>query len=107
MKVIIITPIMSGHDPISEESQAMKTIIQSRLRAFGVIVIILFTVAFFSHSAAQSSTAQKDTKKSELGPHAVLKGEAAYGDWRTEHPGVFRLITAADLPKAFATESAR
>jgi len=37
----------------------------------------------------------------------VLKGEAAFGDWRVDHPGVMRLITAADLPKPYASASAR
>lgn len=37
----------------------------------------------------------------------LLKGAAAFGDWRSDHPGVRRLITAADLPKPFATPSAR
>jgi glucose/arabinose dehydrogenase len=37
---------------------------------------------------------------------AVLTGRAAYGDWRTDAPGVRRLITPADLPPPFATPSA-
>lgn len=37
----------------------------------------------------------------------VLKGTAAFGDWRADHPGVRRLITAADLPKPYASPSAR
>src|ERR1700685_3318831 len=37
----------------------------------------------------------------------VLKGEAAFGDWRVDHPGVMRMITAADLPKPYASASAR
>jgi glucose/arabinose dehydrogenase len=37
----------------------------------------------------------------------VLKGTAAFGDWHSDHPGVTRLITAADLPKPYATSSAR
>jgi hypothetical protein len=31
---------------------------------------------------------------------------AAFGDWRTDAPGVRRLITPADLPAPFATKSA-
>jgi glucose/arabinose dehydrogenase len=31
---------------------------------------------------------------------AVLAGSAAYGDWRTDAPGVVRKITVADLPDA-------
>lgn len=37
----------------------------------------------------------------------VLTGTAAYGDYRTDAPGVRRLITAADLPPAFQGESPR
>jgi glucose/arabinose dehydrogenase len=36
----------------------------------------------------------------------VRTGLAAYGDWRTDAPGVRRLITPADLPPPFATLSA-
>src|SRR4029077_3860366 len=37
---------------------------------------------------------------------AVRTGAAAFGDWRTDVPGVRRLITPADLPAPFATKSA-
>ena len=36
----------------------------------------------------------------------VLKGEAAFGGWRDDRPGVRRLFAPQDLPKPFATESA-
>jgi glucose/arabinose dehydrogenase len=36
---------------------------------------------------------------------AVRTGAAAFGDWRTDAPGVRRLITLADLPAPFATPS--
>ena len=36
---------------------------------------------------------------------AVRTGAAAFGDWRTDAPGVRRLITPADLPAPFATSS--
>ena len=35
----------------------------------------------------------------------LLTGAAAFGDWRTDAPGVRRLITPADLPPPFATRS--
>src|ERR1700761_4470983 len=35
---------------------------------------------------------------------AVRTGAAAFGDWRTDAPGVRRLITPADLPQPFATK---
>src|SRR5438105_2484631 len=36
----------------------------------------------------------------------VLMGAAAYGDWRSDAPGVRRKITPADLPSPYATASA-
>jgi glucose/arabinose dehydrogenase len=41
-----------------------------------------------------------------LAEEAVRVGAAAYGDWRTDAPGIRRLITPADLPPPFATLSA-
>src|SRR5947209_16434957 len=43
--------------------------------------------------------------KSNSSP-SVLRGSAAFGDFKTDHPGVRRVITIADLPKPFATVSA-
>src|SRR5438105_14655623 len=37
----------------------------------------------------------------------LISGQAAFVDYRSMKPGVFRKITAADLPKPYATESAR
>jgi glucose/arabinose dehydrogenase len=36
----------------------------------------------------------------------VLRGAAAYGDWRNDAPGVRRRITAADMPPPYASPSA-
>lgn len=41
-----------------------------------------------------------------LAQNGPLTGEAAYGDWRSDRPGVVRLIRPADLPKPGATASA-
>ena len=38
---------------------------------------------------------------------AVLKGQAAFGDWTGDHPGVRRLITTADIPKPYTSPSVR
>jgi glucose/arabinose dehydrogenase len=40
-----------------------------------------------------------------LAADGVRVGAAAYGDWRTDAPGVRRLITPADMPTAYATRS--
>src|SRR5690349_6713574 len=37
---------------------------------------------------------------------AVLKGAAAFGDWREDRPGVRRLLTPQDLPTPMLTPSA-
>lgn len=39
-------------------------------------------------------------------PGVTLTGQAAFGDWQSDAPGVRRKITIADLPAPFATESA-
>ncbi|SDO23139.1 hypothetical protein SAMN05444050_3595 [Afipia sp. GAS231] len=44
-----------------------------------------------------------DHASAQNGP---LTGEAAFGDWRSDKPGVVRLIRPADLPKSGATTSA-
>ncbi len=40
-------------------------------------------------------------------PQAVRTGADAFGDWRTDAPGVWRRIEVKDLPPPFATPSAR
>jgi glucose/arabinose dehydrogenase len=39
-------------------------------------------------------------------PGAVLTGQAAWGDWTTDKPGVTRLITPADLPPPMPNQDA-
>ena len=41
-----------------------------------------------------------------LADQAVRTGATAFGDWRSDAPGVRRLITSAALPAPFATRSA-
>jgi glucose/arabinose dehydrogenase len=40
-------------------------------------------------------------------PPQVLTGQAAYGDWKADAPGVRRKIIAADVPPPFATPAVR
>jgi glucose/arabinose dehydrogenase len=63
--------------------------------AFAVISIplVLRTAANGHGSPAQTPSGQ------------VLKGQGALGDWRTDAPGVRRLITPGDMPKPYATPS--
>ena len=46
-------------------------------------------------------TARSQDSKS----HDVVTGAAAFHDFTAEHPGVFRKITAADLPQPYATQT--
>ncbi|RPI51157.1 MAG: sorbosone dehydrogenase family protein, partial [Acidobacteria bacterium] len=41
----------------------------------------------------------------QSGSHAVLKGPAAFGDWRQDKPGVKRLLRPEDLPPPAPTQS--
>jgi glucose/arabinose dehydrogenase len=55
------------------------------------LLVTSFAVAGASHAIAQSEP---------------LTGSAAFGDWRTDRPGLTRLIKPEDLPKPGATPSA-
>ena len=69
----------------------MNTLARNRILLL-LIVTAGFGAAFLARGSAQE---------------AVLKGQAAFGDWTFDHPGVRRLITAADIPKPYASPSAR
>lgn len=62
--------------------------IGARMGALGLAAVV--AVALAPPSLAQS------------GPHLI--GAAAYGDWRADAPGVWRKITAADMPAPYASE---
>jgi glucose/arabinose dehydrogenase len=47
---------------------------------------------------------EKQARAEEPDPHA-LTGDAAFGDWTTDAPGIRRRITPGDLPPPFATRS--
>ncbi|PBB67634.1 sorbosone dehydrogenase [Mesorhizobium sp. WSM4312] len=60
------------------------------IRLAGLVIPALFlTGAAFAQQADQP----------------VLKGAAAFGDWRADRPGVRRLIKPEDLPKPYVTKS--
>src|SRR5690242_21749829 len=48
------------------------------------------------------SYAQAGSSKNKDNP---ITGSAAYADWAQQKPGIFRKITAADMPKPHATRS--
>ncbi len=80
----------------------MKVFSTSFLRfgvAFGMAVICLGAVVAPRAKTPNGLAAPPD------GP--VLKGTAAFGDWHADRPGIMRLIIAADLPKPYASPSAR
>src|SRR5947208_681368 len=58
------------------------------------------TVLTLAILATATATAQRNDST------AVLKGSAAFGDWRKDKPGVRRLLTLQDLPAPLVTPSA-
>jgi glucose/arabinose dehydrogenase len=78
----------------------------SSLSKFGVVIAI----AAISFCVVAAPNARNSGLNSGANPGAaadtILKGTAAFGDWRADHPGVMRMITAADLPKPYASSSA-
>src|SRR5215831_14753610 len=59
--------------------------------------ILAFTVLLSGASYAQSSAGSSSDNP--------ITGTAASADWTQQKPGVFRKITAADMPKPHATKS--
>jgi glucose/arabinose dehydrogenase/cytochrome c2 len=56
--------------------------------------------------ASASRAASTPPGPPDGGTGGVLTGAAAFGDWRSDAPGVRRLIRVEDLPQPFATGSA-
>ena len=75
----------------------------SSLSKFGVA----FAIAAISLSVVAAPRASNSDGNPGAAAEPVLKGTAAFGDWREDHPGVMRMITVADLPKPYASTSAR
>jgi glucose/arabinose dehydrogenase len=46
----------------------------------------------------------RTARAADAGSHETITGTAAFTDYKQEKPGVYRKITAADLPQPFATE---
>jgi glucose/arabinose dehydrogenase len=70
-----------------------------------MIVVLLFGMAAVIGSGRAHAQPAPDPKVPSGAP--VLAGTAAFGDWRSDAPGVGRLITPADLPAPYASPSAR
>jgi glucose/arabinose dehydrogenase len=95
-----------------EESNFMnarKAFVRGKLAVAAVAVGLAFAVTGLrrenNHIEGKERTTPGAASSDESGK--LLKGEGAYGDWRTDAPGVRRLITPADMPKPYATSSAQ
>lgn len=71
---------------------------------FRPVAVVAFSFALIA-CAGPVTQSQKPAVAPKTGQ--VLTGQGALGDWTTDAPGVRRRITVADLPKPYATESAR
>ena len=56
-------------------------------------------------SAVIAVVAAGGAAPSPAAPGAVLTGKAAYGDWRSDAPGLHRHLSADDLPVPYASRS--
>ena len=65
-------------------------------RRMAVVGLLVLTAALLVQAAQQ-----------KIDRNNLISGPAAFIDYRSIKPGTFRKIAAADLPKPFATESAR
>ncbi len=73
-----------------------------RTPAHGILGATLRLAALAAAAVPATVMAQDQTD----GGQPVRTGRAAFGDWRSDAPGVWRKITPADLPAPFATPSA-
>ena len=71
----------------------MRTNMNIKMLGVGVIVC---SAAWMVHAAQQ-----------KIDKNNLIAGQRAFIDYRTLKPGIFRKITAADLPRPYATDSAR
>ena len=83
-----------------ERNQLM---IMNRGRACGLAAMLaaaggLYTAACRAENPVAAESGSKEQKP-------VLKGQGANGDWTTDAPGVRRLITPADVPAPFHSQS--
>jgi glucose/arabinose dehydrogenase len=71
----------------------MPPLNHNKMRTAGVpqLCRLVAVAAVFSMLGSSLVVAQQPSTN-------VLKGQAAFGDWRTDKPGVRRLLTAQDLP---------
>ena len=78
-----------------------------RTKALLLGAVLLASLTAGCASADPEANAQQQKRaRAEGGPReGVLAGQGALGDWTTDAPGVRRRITAADLPKPYATRS--
>ncbi len=67
------------------------------------MIMRLLTAVFAAAIVHATAGAQSGTPA----PATILTGKAAYGDFRTDAPGVRRHISPNDLPKPFETETPR
>lgn len=83
----------------------IKSFTEKRRQLAALVAFLFVAVACSLPSQSQSN---KQTASASATPDTsrLLTGDAAKGDWTTDAPGVRRLLTVADLPAPYATESA-
>jgi glucose/arabinose dehydrogenase len=77
-----------------------------RKSLIAAIAIVGIFAAVISIHGLLSAAPFDASRPQPLASDAVLRGHDAFGDATIDHPGLRRLITAADLPAPYATTSA-
>ena len=76
-----------------------KTVLKRILIVLGaVILLVAGTLVRYAKAEGDEARGVEVARADESGK--LLKGQGAYGDWREDAPGVRRLITPADMPRA-------
>ena len=73
--------------------------------AIAIALVAIFFAVVSMHGVFGAASFLS-TRPQPSSSDAVLRGRDAFGDATIDHPGLRRLITAADLPAPYATASA-
>jgi glucose/arabinose dehydrogenase len=76
-----------------------------RVKAFAIWVLVVVAETGVASTMILETTVSEASRIHQTASPQALKGQGALGDWRTDAPGVLRLITPSDMPKAYASAS--
>ena len=90
---ILVAKILMGG-----EASTMKSVKLLAGRVALLLAVAAIAIPLILSTSARERILQDASQR-------VLRGQGALGDWRTDAPGIRRLITPGDMPKPYATAS--